>query len=47
MNNNLFGKKIGTFFTIILCLIVAIVFWFFVKFFGHPDFQMLNALSVS
>ena len=46
MKNILFGKKIGTFFTIIVCLIVAIVFWFFVKFFGHPDFQLLNSITI-
>lgn len=32
MKRKFFGIKIGTIFSAILCLIVAVVFWFFVEY---------------
>ena len=45
MKKKLFGNNIGTFFTIIICLIVAVIFWFFVEFFSSEGIQLLNSVS--
>lgn len=44
MKKRSFGLKLSTIFTAVICLIVAVLFWLFVK---YDEFENLEALKMS
>ena len=45
MKKKFFGIKIGTIFSTLLCLIAAVVFWFFVEYSALNAAEMLEDLA--
>ena len=45
MKKKLFGIKIGSIFSMIICLIVAVAFWFFVEYFQLESTQVFNFVT--
>ena len=46
MKKKIFGIKIGSIFSLLLCLIAAVVFWFFVEYFSLVSSEALDILKV-
>ena len=44
MKKKFFGIKIGTIFSILLCLIAAVLFWFFVEYSALDSLELLDSV---